>query len=57
MRNKVCLAGGEVLGLLKLLRAVNDDCTKNGHDTAKLAAVIKEQFDEAAPIYNSVCGL
>ena len=57
VRNKVCLAGGEVLGLLKLLQAVNDDCTRKGHDTAKLTALIKEQLDKAAPIYNSVCGL
>ena len=53
---KICLAAGEVMGLLKLLRAVNDDCTKKGHDTAKFTNVINEQFKEAEPIYKSFCG-
>lgn len=55
LRYTLCEAAGEVMGLLKFLRAIAEDCTSKGENLVELHRVLKEQFDTAGPAYQKMC--
>ena len=55
VRYGLCEAAGEVMGLLKFLRTIADDCTSKGENLVELHRVLKEQFDQAGPAYEKMC--
>ena len=55
VRYSLCEAAGEVMGLLKFLRAISEDCTSKGQNLTELNQVLKEQFDKAGPAYQKMC--
>ncbi|HEY0569364.1 MAG TPA: hypothetical protein VGD13_14740 [Xanthobacteraceae bacterium] len=47
VRAKFCAIGGELLGLYKFVRALANDCSKQGADVQELLDVINKQMELA----------
>jgi hypothetical protein len=56
VRKKFCAVGGELVGLYKVVRAVTNDCSKQGDQMGQLLDVVNKQLGLAEEGVKKACG-